>query len=158
MDSIVTIGTNYANVTTGVSVTNKSQGSEFNKIIFTIARNVSSYSEIVGLASGCIWDVEMEDGSFARNLRIPLSYTGSDRCNYNETAFVPIPPPGEYGIIANDFDAYQLAVLSLLRQLDLDHDGKSDVVFTAQDLAINLDEFSGIPFAYYTEVEVRRWA
>lgn len=157
-DAGVIEGINYANVSTAVSSINKSEGSEFDKIIFTIAKNASSYSKIVALASGCVWQVEMEDGSYVNNLRIPNLYAGSDVCSYNSSSFVASSPPGDFGIISNQDDAYQVAVLNLLRELDLDEDGKSDVVFSAQDLAINLDEFSGIPFAYYTEVEVRRWA
>lgn len=155
-DSVVRNGINYANVTTGVSSTNKSQGSTSNKIIFTVAKNASSYSKIVAVADGCIWSVQMEDGSFVNGLRVPATYSGSEQCYYNQTSF--INPPGAYGVISNENDAYQLAALNLLRELDLDLDGKSDVVFTSQDLQINLDEFSGIPFAYYTEVEARRWA
>ncbi|MFH1803138.1 MAG: LamG-like jellyroll fold domain-containing protein [archaeon] len=153
LNSVLSGEMNYANVSTGVSVTNKSAGSEFNKIIYTIGKNASAYSSVVALAEGCVWSVQMEDGSFVNGLQIPSSYTGSDECYYNETALYL----GEYGIIENDDDSYQLAVLNLLRELDLDTDGRSDVFFTERDLAINLDEFSGIPFAYSTEVEIRRW-
>lgn len=159
MDSIVRNGMNFVNVSTGVSEVNKSDSSEFNKIIFTVARNASSYSKIVALASGCIWNIQMDDDSYVTGLRIPSSYLGGDYCYYNSTAVSPPPsPPGTYGVISEDDDAYQLAVLNLLRELDLDKDGRVDAVFTEQDLSINLDEFSGIPFAYYTEVEVRRWS
>lgn len=159
LDSIVSPGINYANVSTGVSSTNKSYGSEFNKIIYTIGRNASSYSSVVALARGCNWDIQMEDNTYVSNLPVPETYTGSDECFYDTSSIAPSPPnpPNTYGNISNDDDAYQLAVLNLLRELDLNKNGKSDVFFTEQDLAIDVDEFSGIPFAYYSEVEVRRW-
>lgn len=148
-------GTNFANVSIAASAQNKTAGSIFDKIIYTLARNASTYSKIVAVAHGCIWNIEMEDGSLIY-APVPSTYLGNDYCYYNSTS-PSASPPGAYGIIANENDAFQLAVLNLLRQMDLNSNGKSDVSFTQQDLQISLDEFSNIPFAYYTEVEVRRW-
>jgi len=157
MDSIVIPGAvNYANVTTGVSSDNSSQpGSSYNKIIYVIAKNASSYSSIKPIASGCNWSIQVEDNSTV-DVGVPFDYSGSDYCYYNMTTDV-LDPIGEWGAIENQNDAFQLAALDLLQQLDLDSNGKVDILFTDQDLQITLSEIEGIPFSYYTEVQVRRW-
>ena len=149
-DSIVLPGSNnYVNITTGVSVTNRSSGSAFDKIIYTILKNASSYSEIKPTAQGCIWNIQFEDGSYLSNLRVPSDYLDADNCVYDSVGL---------GEIANSNDVYQLAVLSLLRDVDLDDDGMVDIFLNERDLDITLSEIDGIPFPFDTEVQVRTWS
>jgi len=137
---------NEITITTGVSPANSTQGSEFNKIIYTIRQNASSFSEVVAFAVGCIWHLDFEDGS-SFNVSIPEYYTGSDHCYYQ--------PTGQN--ISSENDAVQLAVFDLLNLLDIDANGKIDVEFIKQDLKISSSEITGIPYVISTEAEVRRW-
>ena len=55
-------------------------------------------------------------------------------------------------------EAIQLAVFDLLTLLDINGNQKIDVKFTEQDLQIGSSEIIGIPYAYSTEAQVRRWS
>ena len=134
------------NVTTGSSETNSSEGSDSDKIIYTVVKNVSSFSSILASAEGCIWNIEFSDNSIIQ-ANIPLSYSGSGTCYYNSTGFG----------VSNENDALQIAVLNLLKELDTDSDNKIDVLFSEQDLEITTNQIVGIPFAWSTEVQVRVW-
>lgn len=136
---------NIVNLTTAVSPTNSTAGSNYNKIIYTIKQNASSYSEIKASAEGCRWNLEFEDNTKLA-IAVPDSYSGTDNCFYEEMK-------QEY----NSNDAIQVAVYNLLKLLDLNLNGKIDIKFTEQDLRISSNEITGIPYAWYTEVQVRRW-
>ncbi|MBU1103633.1 MAG: hypothetical protein KJ600_03705, partial [Nanoarchaeota archaeon] len=123
----------------------ESGGSLFNKVIYTISKNVSSFSGITFFADGCIWTIAFEDGSVFTG-RIPSSYTGSASCSYPNCLEVEL------------FDAYQVAVCELLKELDFDDDGLIDVSITGDDLQMGATAISGIPFPWSTNVQVRRWA
>ncbi len=137
---------NTVEISTGTSPSNSTSGSNYNKIIYTLRQNASSYSEIVALAEGCIWNLEFEDSS-ASILYVPTNYAGSDNCNYKSTGMN----------ISNDEDAIQLATFSLLSLLDPEGDGMIDVKFTEQNLEISASKITGIPYIISTEVQVRRW-
>ncbi|NCN99133.1 hypothetical protein COU62_00565 [Candidatus Pacearchaeota archaeon CG10_big_fil_rev_8_21_14_0_10_35_219] len=137
-------------LTTGSSPVNTSEGSIYNKIIYTISRNVTAYSSILTKAEGCLWTVEFESGNPLEGENIPDSYSGSNECFY-DTAHMG------GGQVQNENDAYQIAVRNLLRQLDLNNDNKIDVRFTEQSLKIAANELIGIPFEWQTEVQVRVW-
>ena len=146
-NSLILSGNNSVEVSTGVAPGNSTFGSESNKIIYTLLKNASSFSPIVASAEGCIWTLEFEDGSVI-NVAVPSSYSGSDVCTYTSSGQV---------VADGENDAFEVAVLELLEKLDIDGDGKIDVIFTAQDLELSLDEITGIPFTWSTEVQVRRW-
>ena len=155
-DSVVE-GYNFANLTLGISKFNlTSSSSEDNKIIYSIVQNISSFSDILSVASGCLWDLQLEDDSYILDMDIPLGYSGADNCLFDNTTYVG-PPTDDYGFIVNSNDAYQVAALNLLRALDLNDNGKGDVIFTEQDLQIVLSEIEGIPFIHSTKVQVIRW-
>ena len=138
---------NVVRVLTGLSSQNQSEGSQSNKIIYSILENMSAYSEISATAEGCIWNLQFEDNSTAI-INIPSTYSGTDECYYNESSHQP-PEPGK--------DAVQSAVYGLLEKLDLDNDGKIDVKFAEQDLGISSSEIAGIPYTWATEVQIRKW-
>lgn len=153
-NSFVLPGNAYiVNVTTGTSPTNSTYGSRYNKIIYTLVGNTSSYSPIVGSAKGCIWTIGFDDGTYLTNLKIPEDYSGADNCYYNETAV-------SCGGVSceNSEDAIQIAVYKLLLLLDLNSNHKVDSKFTEQDLNIDFTEITGIPYAWSTEIQVRKWA
>jgi len=137
---------NLVEVSTGTSPENSTSGSQYNKAIYRLRQNASSYSEIVALARGCIWNLEFEDNSEAV-VSVPRDYPYPDFCYYKSS--------GQN--ISNDEDAIQLATFSLLSLLDQDKDGKIDVKFTEQNLEISASEITGIPYIISSEVQVRRW-
>ncbi|MBU1988059.1 MAG: VWA domain-containing protein, partial [Nanoarchaeota archaeon] len=144
--SLVFEGDNFVNVTTGTSPTNSSAGSESNKIIYTLKRNASAFSDIEPVAYGCNWRIQFEDDS-DMEVTIPSSYVDGSVCVYNETSHD----------LQDWNDAYNSAVWELLSNLDLDSDGKIDLIFTEQQLEISLSETSGIPIVLEAEVQARIW-
>ena len=137
--------TNDVRLTTGISPFNSTEGSQSNKIIFTVVKNLVAFSTITSVAEGCIWTIEFEDDTNI-TATIPTGYTGSNTCSYLSS-----------GTTYDSNDAIQSSVYNLLRQLDFDSDGKMDVKFTADNLIITSSEITGIPFGWSTEVQVRRW-
>jgi len=147
---------NIVDLTTAISPLTSEPGSEFNTIINTLIRNASAFSSIKPLASGCFWSIQFEDDSnFTGN--IPLNYSGGDSCFYSTFQFFG---QLESSGVENENDAFQVAVESILQQLDLDEpkNEKVDVIFSEQDLQITLTELLGIPFTWSTEVESRVWS
>ncbi len=138
---------NIVRVTTGLSPINSTSGSLSNKIVYTVIRNMTSYnSSIYPVSKGCAWNLEFEDTT-STTMDIPNNYSGADYCYYNET--------GQR--IANENDAMQVAVLSLLKLLDIDSNGKLDVKFSEQNLEVGSSQITGIPYSWSTEVQIRRW-
>jgi hypothetical protein len=141
---------NTINLTTGLSYLNSTQGSQFNKIIYTTIRETLSYSlcnggTICSSSEGCIWTITFDDGTISTN--IPKGYSGPNNCQYG------------IGInaIFNTNDAIQTATYNLLRSLDFDSNGILDVKFTEQNLDINLSVIKGIPYSWSSEIQIRRW-
>ncbi|MCX6748540.1 MAG: VWA domain-containing protein [Candidatus Pacearchaeota archaeon] len=135
---------NIVNIFTGLSYENQTSGSEHNKIIYTIIKNISSYSPILSLAEGCIWHIDFEDSN--ATIKIPDSYSGVENCYYQENK-------QEYNIN----DAVQSAVFSLLKSLDLDSNNKIDIKFSSQEMGVSFEQIVGIPYSWSTEVQVRKW-
>jgi cysteine-rich repeat protein len=147
-DSLVLPGTqNDVTLTTAVSPTNSSEGSIFNKVLLTLVKNATAFSDIKVSANGCHWTIEFEDGDIIEG-NIPEEYSGGDMCNYISS---------DFGDVANENDAMQVAVLSLLQDLDIDSDGRLDFLFSEEDLQVSLDQVTGIPFTWTSEVQARRW-
>jgi len=143
-------GNNSVRVSIGLNTDNYSAGSENNKVIYSLVKDVSSFSPIVASAQGCNWNLEFEDGSNLE-LSIPSNYSGSDQCYYNSTI------PDFSHAIFNNNDAIDYAIFNLLSDLDLNSNGKIETKFSDQDLTINSIEIEGIPFTWETEVQVRAW-
>jgi len=142
------IGTNNTvQLSTGLSSLNLTEGSIYNKIIYTVAReNVAAYSELSGSAEGCLWDIEFETLNIT-NLAIPEEYGESEVCTYTANSRA----------IADSNDAIQVAVFSLLELLDFNLDGILDVSFNEEDLQITSSTLTGIPYSWSTEIQVRSW-
>ncbi len=134
---------NIVNLTVGVAPTNFTLGSSFDKIIYTISRNFSAYSNVLPKFEGCNWTVQFEDNTNL-TLKIPSGYLGSDNCLYNNTN-------------SNYSDAAKSAVYNLFKELDFDFNGKIDYKFSQSDLDIELNNLYGIPFIQSAEVQVRVW-
>ncbi len=134
-------------ISTAISSTNISSGSPYNKIIYTLAKNFTAFSSVVGNAQGCVWNLQFDDNT-NMTLSIPKTYSGTSQCYF----------PPQIGLSTHDpNDAIQTAVYNLLNEMDLNQDGKLDIKFSEQALQIDISQISGIPFTWYTEVHVRRW-
>lgn len=150
ISALNSLGTNNITLTTGVSATNTSLGSEYNKIIYTIIKNISSYNTtIVASAEGCNWDISFFDDT-SLTLRIPASYSGSNNCEYSNTGCnTPDCDPN---------DALQQAAYDLLSILDFDGDGKIDSKITEDNLGAETNAISGIPFLTKLDIQIRTWS
>ncbi|MEK6917712.1 MAG: LamG-like jellyroll fold domain-containing protein [Nanoarchaeota archaeon] len=144
-------GNNTVRVRLGVGsqAFSSGDGSIYDKIIYTLVKNVSSYSPILSSAQGCLWEIEFEDSTVS-TINAPQNYSGSNRCYYNSSI------SGNHAQF-NPNDAVNYAVYLLLVQIDLNLNGKIESKITEQDLAVDSNTISGIPFAWETEVQSRVW-
>lgn len=129
----------------GLSSSNATPGSSSNKVVYTLVRNLTSFSPIVSSAEGCIWTIHFEDATNV-TMFLPSDYVGGALCEYSSSS-----------ISYNPNDAIQAATAELLMDLDLDDDGLVDVLFSEQDLSLSSVEVAGIPFTWETEVQIRLW-
>ena len=136
---------NQINLFTGASINNISEGSEYNKILYQLIKNISSYSPIRETAAGCTWYIELSNGKNS-TINIPENYQGTDSCSYTSEAITYEPN-----------DAMQTAVFNLLSQLDIDSDQKVEVDISPSDIEFTTSQITGIPFSWSTEVQVRVW-
>ncbi|MBX4196283.1 hypothetical protein KW805_01720 [Candidatus Pacearchaeota archaeon] len=136
---------NTFSLQTGVTTTNLSAGSDYNKIIYTVKKNASSYTPIVAAAQGCSWTLQHEDGTNV-TIHIPMGYAGPNTCFYTalQQAY-------------NENDALQAAAYSVVKALDFDGNNKIDIRLSQNDIQISSSEVQGIPFIWSTEVQARVW-
>lgn len=137
--------TNTVTLQTGVSPSNISSGSASNKVVHTVVRNTTGYSPIAINAEGCTWLVDIEQGANV-TFMTPQNYTGSNQCYYQATHFS-----------FDQNDAIQSAVSQLFAALDFDGDYRIDVPLVQGDVQIGVNQITGIPFSWSTEVQVRLW-
>jgi hypothetical protein len=143
--SLINVGNNSVRVGVGLNPFNASAGSPYNKVIYSVLKEISSYTAILPFANGCEWEVEFEDGTTS-TFKVPSNYSGSGSCSYTSSL-------QSY----DENDAINNAVFKLLQEMDLNLNGKIETKFSENDLSINSVEVSGIPFAWETEVQVRTW-
>jgi len=122
-----------------------SLGSNYDKVIYTVLKSFISYSKISTTATGCFWNISMENNQNLE-VKIPQDYTGQGKCSYQ---------PGN--VVYDENDAVDVSVYNLLKEIDFDLDGKIDIIIGSNDLVISSSEISGIPFTWSTEVQVRTW-
>ncbi|RLB78129.1 MAG: hypothetical protein DRH24_14980 [Deltaproteobacteria bacterium] len=111
----------YNNITieTGNSETERTNCSADDRAIYTMRiKSLTGYGNVYPSSEGCIWDIEFEDGSFMNDTAIPITYTGGNNCSYTSSLI------GGY-----EDDAINDAIYRLLSGLDLDNNGKIDIVF-----------------------------
>jgi len=142
---MIIYGENQVRVSTGLNSLNSSGGSIYDKVIYSLVKNISSYSQIVSSAEGCIWVIEFEDSTNA-TMNFPDDYSGTKQCYYTSG-----------GVAYNNNDAIDNAVFNLLSDMDLNSNGRIETKFSENDLAISFIEVTGIPFTWETEVQARVW-
>lgn len=121
----------------GDSPLNHSSCSLNNSLIYTALINASTpRTQTVEVADGCTWTIQSETDTYTV-LPVPSTYAGPNLCTYNAT-----------NISYNPLDAYDSAVIGLLKELDPDNNGKLLVDLTSADLEITITVVSGIPYLW----------
>ena len=143
--SMIEEGENQIRVNIGLNTLDSFEGSEYNKIIYSVTKNPPKYSGVRASAEGCIWTIEFDDGS-SEILRIPEDYSGPETCGYTSS-----------NCNIDETDAINEAVFYLLETLDLNKDCRVESKFTENDLSINSFEVEGIPYMHSAEAQVRVW-
>lgn len=118
---------NTINLTIGDAPENYSDCSSNNTLIYTALISTStSRTDALAKAEGCMWNVESIYGA-TTNFAIPKSYSGPKICNYTNAS-----------ISYDHEDVYDVAVYSMLRQLDYENTGRIFFDLTENDLEIIL--------------------
>jgi hypothetical protein len=108
------------------------------RAIYTLRMHtLAGYGDVFERNEGCIWTIEFEDGS-AFSANIPAAYSGTNECfytnakqSYQKRTYTPN-------------DAVADAVWRLMNQLDLDHDGRVDLLFDTEMINMELSQASGV--------------
>lgn len=118
-----------------------------NTFIYTFLVNSTvSRSSVLTSSEGCNWTIEFEDGSISRSL-IPGVYSGNFTCYYNTI-----------GVNYKDYDAYDVSVYYMLKQLDFDDDGRVDINLETEDLEVIVTTLESVPYLWGPSIiEVRAW-
>lgn len=144
-------GDNFINVSIGLSSANYTPGSDNNKIIYSVIKNISSFTPVVPSAEGCNWTIQFEDDS-EMTISVPSNYSGDDLCYYNTST----GESNDYSYF-NSQDAIEYAIALLLQDLDLNSNGKIETKLNENDLTLSSNEIGGIPFTWDTEIQARVW-
>ncbi|MBR9690570.1 hypothetical protein GOV08_02695, partial [Candidatus Woesearchaeota archaeon] len=105
-----------------------------------------SYSDVLEFAQGCNWTVQFEDNTYA-DIAVPPDYNGSNVCFYTNSST-------SYNIN----DTYDDAMYNLMKNLDLDRDGRIDINLVENNLVINAISLHKVPYPWGPAIaEVRVW-
>jgi len=121
---------NTIKISTGKSPAEKTGCSPDNRAIITVGIKAFSSTEekVFPSSGGCNWTIEFNNGtgnSYLVNVTIPSSYIGNKKCNYTNA-----------NITIDEEDAINYVVYKLLDQLDIDDDGRVDILFDFDDVEI----------------------
>jgi hypothetical protein len=146
---LIISGNNDLMIGTGISKANSTQGSSYDRLIYTAGIDLTiNYTGVFEKSEGCNWLVKFEDRTNS-TLAIPSSYLGGEQCNFTNTTNCAL---------AFEDDSVNNAVCYLFKQLDFDNDGELYVKFDSADLNIDTYSIGGIPYMWGpTVVEVRVW-
>lgn len=137
----------YYNITvsTGINSTNPTNGSQDNRIIYSLLlKAASDYSSVVAKSDGCSWTVIFQDGT-SSTIKVPADYSGSDACDFLSKVY-------------DQNDALDNSVYELFMYLDFDKDGKLDISIDQSDLSFNTLTLSKVPSLWGPAiVEIRVW-
>jgi hypothetical protein len=134
-------GDNQIYIDTGDDSQNSTGCSPNNTLIYTaLIPSVVSRSEVVSNKTGCKWIVESETGGL-QTVSIPSTYTGAKTCYYTNFNMT-------YNDSSEFDDAYDLAVFTIFRQLDVDGNGKIIVSLASEDLEVIVLTVGGLPYMW----------
>jgi len=141
---------NTLTLQTALSSANSTEGSINNKVIYTISKDLASYTSVSATADGCDWTIQFNDYNLTTS--IPEDYTGTETCEYSSDSYC-----GIYTNCEGATDSTQIATYNIFKILDFDSDGKVDVDLSEDDLQISTSNLEGVPFLFSTEVQIRQW-
>lgn len=143
-------GNNSITISTGINATNSTGGSSDDRAIYTLSLNAfSGYSNVAATADGCAWNVAFEDGTFS-TIKIPPGYSGTGTCSYTPLTWAS----GDF----DQNDALDSAVYQLFTNIDIDKDGKLDVIIDENSFNVNTLTISKIPSLWGPAIiEIRVW-
>jgi hypothetical protein len=134
-------GVNHIYMDTGDDSLNSTGCSPNNTLIYTVLIPSSiARSEVLPNKTGCKWIVESENDEL-QTVLVPSTYSGSKTCYYTSTNMT-YTNPSQFD------DAYDLAVYSIFRQLDVDGNGKIIVSLESQDLEVIVLTVGGLPYMW----------
>ncbi len=144
---IIQEGNNTLFVETGESPENRTGCSPHNSFIYTaMIPAVTSRTDVTEKIEGCTWTVAYEDGTYDE-IKVPAGYDGGKACSYR---------PGN--ISYDNTDTYDLAVYSLLRQLDLANSSRVFVNINQLDLEIVTTVIGEVPYLWGpSQVKIEVW-
>jgi hypothetical protein len=130
---VLTAHNNSIVLTTGDNPSTPTSCSADNRAIYTVRiPTMTAYGDVYKSSIGCNWKVEFEDGSFYES-PLPISYAGNHNCTYTSTSISYDPD-----------DSVDDAVYRLFYQLDLNRNGKVDLLFDPTMINIEIGEATGI--------------
>ena len=146
----LTSQSNTLTLQTALSSANSTEGSINNKVIYTISKDLASYTSVSATADGCNWNIQFNDYNLTTT--IPEDYAGTETCEYSTDSYC-----GIYTDCEGATDSTQIATYNIFKILDFDSDGKVDVDLSEDDLQISTSNLEGVPFLFSTEVQIRQW-
>jgi hypothetical protein len=118
---------NNISLVVGDSPTNHSNCSSNNTLIYTALINVSTgRTDALEKTVGCNWSVQSISGNVF-SVMVPKEYSGTNKCYYTNSS-----------IVYDSTDVYDVAVYSMLKQLDYQNNGMIFFDLTQNDLEIIL--------------------
>ncbi len=122
-------------VETGLNISNHTGCSADDCVIYKIKLSrLVGYGDVFSKSEGCNWTIDFEDGS-TMHAPIPTSYNGTELCYYTSINSTGVYPPE---------DSYSDSVVRLLKQLDVDSDGRVDVVFDQSMIEFEFGRTGGV--------------
>jgi hypothetical protein len=130
---MVSGGNNSIIVATGDNQTHYSGCSPDNRAIYTLRiQTLIGYGQVFGKSQGCDWTIEFSDGT-VYNTVIPAGYDGDSECEYSSDR-----------IVHDGDDALSDAVHRLLSHLDIDGDGRVDLLFDFDMIGFETSQAGGV--------------
>lgn len=144
--STIVYGTNNTIwVRTATNPTNKSSGSEANRLLYTVRiKNTVGYSGVYPYSVGCNWSINFDDGS-EESILVPSNYAGDKICYFTNATF-------------NQSDAINWATYTLFQQLDFDGDGNLAVKIGDEHVEFDTVAIAAVPSMWGPSIiEARIW-
>jgi hypothetical protein len=124
---------NTFTVGTGDSQSARTSCSLDDRAIYTIRlRMTVDYGDVYPNADGCIWTVEFEDGS-TMTTTIPTTYNGTKQCYYTSS-----------NVTTGTYDSMDNAVYRLMNHLDIDKNGRVNVIFDSSSVNFEIGRAGGV--------------
>ncbi len=138
-------GDNSIVISTAVAPGNYTGGSLDDMAVYTLNIDSSTgYTESLSSASGCSWLLDFENGE-AAFINVPAGYNGSKSCYFANASF-------------DNNDALDVSAFSLFQKLDVDNNGKINVILSQENINMDTAVIKGVPSLWGPVVmEARAW-